>query len=221
MIIGLSGKAQSGKNTVCDMIIYTIYYHRYYNVKKQKGYIEYNQEFSTEHMQKVEQHFMKIMSDYNIFIHSFAYKLKLVLTAFCNHTVDEFENVDFKNSEVDWLTIEDKHPTYRELLQKFGTAIRNGVCSDFWVQVALNDPVINDRSCINIFTDVRFFTEVEGLKQKGAKIIRINRDGAGAGNHVSEIELDNYEFDVVINNNGSKQELLEQVRVLCENLNLI
>lgn len=212
MIIGLSGKAQSGKDTVYKMIVYAIHYWQYYDKMKKAGYIEFKDSYSLEHMEKC----CDCVKDYwnGIYKHSFASYLKAALAVICDCDVIDFESIDFKNSKVPWLNL-----TYRELLQKFGTAVRNEVCDDFWVKAAFKDCIEDDY--IHIFTDVRFLSEAEAIKEHGGVLVRINRDGAGAGNHVSETELDNYEFDVVINNNGNLEDLLEQVRVLLTNLNLI
>lgn len=212
MIIGLSGKAQSGKDTVYKMIVYAIHYWQYYDKMKKAGYVEFKDNYSLEHMKNC----CDCVKDYwnGIYKHSFASYLKAALAVICDCDVIDFESIDFKNSKVPWLDL-----TYRELLQKFGTAVRNEVCDDFWVKAAFKDCTEDDY--IHIFTDVRFISEAEAIKKHGGVLVRINRDGAGAGNHVSETELDNYEFDVVINNNGNLEDLLEQVRVLLTNLNLI
>ena len=102
--------------------------------------------------------------------------------------------------------------TVRELLQKFGTAIRNEVCDDFWVKVCLKD---YSESQNWIISDVRFKSEIEGIKQFNNITLRINNPNAGAGNHVSEVDLDDYKFDYVINNNGSLEDLLFKVKEFC------
>ena len=46
-----------------------------------------------------------------------------------------------------------------------------------------------------LITDVRFKSEAKGIKDLEGIIVRVNREGAGAGNHISEIDLDDYSFD--------------------------
>ena len=82
-------------------------------------------------------------------------------------------------------------------MQKFGTAIRNEVSDDFWVKACLKDYEKDDNWLIS---DTRFKSEAKGIKDLEGIIVRVNREGAGAGNHISEIELDYYQFDYVINN---------------------
>ena len=75
-----------------------------------------------------------------------------------------------------------------------------------------------------IITDVRFPNEVQAIKDRGGITIRINRPCSICGGvgyhkldcrpseHQSETALDNAEFDYVIDNNGTIEELIEQVK---------
>ena len=78
-----------------------------------------------------------------------------------------------------------------------------------------------------IITDLRFPNELEAVKKRGGITIRVNRPcdicgGSGyhkmscpvskSGEHYSEIALDSAEFDYVIENSGSIEELIEKVR---------
>ena len=201
MIIGVSGKAQSGKDTVSKMIVYTIWYYNYSQRLEPFGIDHYNSHQYT--IWRTDWHH-----------NSFANKLKQCLSVVLNtNTVSQFEDNEFKKSKIEWLGI-----TVRELLQKFGTAIRNEVCDDFWVKACLKDYDKNDNW---IISDVRFKSEAKGIKDLEGIIIRVNREGAGAGNHISEIDLDDYSFDYVINNDGNMEDLLLKVKEFCIAYNLI
>ena len=204
MIIGISGKAQSGKDTVCKMIVYTIWY---YNHSQRL------QPFSLEHYNKAYEQWDDLIDFTYWYRTSFANKLKQCLSNILNVSISKFEDNKFKKSEVEWLGI-----TVRELLQKFGTAIRNEVSDDFWVKACLNNIEKDDNYLI---TDVRFKSEAKGIKDLEGIIVRVNREGAGAGNHISEIDLDDYSFDYVINNDGSMEDLLLKVKEFCIAYNLI
>lgn len=76
-----------------------------------------------------------------------------------------------------------------------------------------------------IISDLRFVNEAEAIKQKGGICIRVNRwledlDKTDT-RHESETALDNYQFDHVIDNSGSLEELLNQVRTLLLDLKII
>lgn len=203
MIIGISGKAQAGKDTVCKMIIYTIWYYTFSQRLKP---------FGIDHYKECVTYYDTL--SYNIgYQHtSFAKALKSCLSVILNKDLDKFENINFKNSRIDWLN----NMTVRELLQKFGTAIRNEVCDDFWVKVCLKNCT---EDCI--ISDVRFESEAKGIRDINGIIIRINRNGAGAGNHISETALDDYCFDYIIDNNGTEEDLLLKVKEFCKEKDLI
>jgi len=87
-----------------------------------------------------------------------------------------------------------------------------------------------------VITDVRFPNEAEAIRARGGFVIRVNRnrlqptnnpnikisldhirtdkDIIDVGNHPSETSLDNYNFDYVIDNNGTIEELIENVKKL-------
>ena len=198
MILGISGKAGAGKDTVCKMIVYTVWY---YNCSQRL------QPFSLEHYNNTYEKFGDVIDFTYWYKTSFANKLKQCLSNILNVSISKFEDNEFKKSEVEWLGI-----TVRELLQKFGTAIRNEVCDDFWVKACLKDYDKNDNW---IISDVRFKSEAKGIKDLEGVLLRVNREGAGAGNHISEIDLDDYSFDYVINNDGDMEDLLLKVKAFC------
>lgn len=198
MIIGISGKAQSGKDTVCKMIVYTIWYY---------NYSQHLQPFSLEHYNNTYEKFGDVIDFTYWYKTSFANKLKQCLSNILNVSISKFEDNEFKKSEIDWLGM-----TVRELLQKFGTAIRNEVCDDFWVKACLKD---FEKGYNYLITDTRFKSEAKGIKDLEGIIVRVNREGAGAGNHISEVDLDDYSFDYVINNDGNMEDLLLKVKAFC------
>ena len=76
-----------------------------------------------------------------------------------------------------------------------------------------------------VIADCRFKNEINLLRNAGGKLVRVIRSGAGldgeAGKHQSESEqigFSNNEFDIIIDNNGSLQELYQKVIDVYENL---
>tara|TARA_R110002020_G_scaffold380110_1_gene591298 strand:+ start:38 stop:904 length:867 start_codon:yes stop_codon:yes gene_type:complete len=72
-----------------------------------------------------------------------------------------------------------------------------------------------------IITDVRFPNEAQAIKDRGGIVIRVNRLEVDKFTtnfpqtlHPSETALDDYEFDHVIDNNGSIEDLVEKVKQL-------
>jgi hypothetical protein len=77
-----------------------------------------------------------------------------------------------------------------------------------------------------IITDMRFLNEYTAVKSRGGITIRVNRELKREHNfpgqpHISETALNNENFDVVIHNNGTLEELVEKVRGVLLHLNII
>lgn len=174
MIIGLSGYARSGKDTVADHLI----------------------------------------STYNFTRHSFAasmkdamYKLNPIV-----HT-DDIGPMRYQ-ALVDVYgldKVKDTYPEVRRLLQVFGTEVgREMFGENFWVDLVLN----NLRSFHTVISDVRFINEADAIRSRGGKIWRINREGIGpVTGHSSEVNLDCYDFDLIINNNSDIESLNKQIDI--------
>jgi hypothetical protein len=110
-----------------------------------------------------------------------------------------------KKQKIEWLGI-----TVRELLQKLGTCVRQGIDNEFWIKSLYANCADLDNI---IIADVRFPEEVKSIKDRGGVVLRLIRDGAGAGNHISETALDDYkDWDYVIENNGTLEDLFENLR---------
>lgn len=78
-----------------------------------------------------------------------------------------------------------------------------------------------------VVTDMRFPNEMQAVKDKGGITIRINRPRVvlGGGDnlyeHESETALDNAEFDYVVDNNGTIEDLIEKIKEIMIKENLI
>ena len=77
-----------------------------------------------------------------------------------------------------------------------------------------------------IITDMRFPNELQAVKDRGGICIRVNRllsegNRAYTEIHPSETALDNATFDYVINNNGTIEDLIEEVRKMLQHFKII
>lgn len=123
--------------------------------------------------------------------------------------------------------------TVREFLQKLGTdAVRDGLHTNAWVNALMADYHTDTRSevlgqfikkvsppCKWIITDCRFENEAQAIKDKGGVIIRIDRPGIKPVNaHPSETALDNWDFDYKIANASDLVALKQTVEVLLNKL---
>lgn len=111
--------------------------------------------------------------------------------------------------------------TVRRLLQWWGTEYRRAKDPDYWTKAWGHkiEQYPLDRMHI-LVDDVRFLNEVAVIRAHGGRIVKIERPGfLGANNHSSETSLDDYrEWDAVIRNDGSLEQLADRVAVLAEAL---
>lgn len=121
-----------------------------------------------------------------------------------------------------------KKSTMREVLQALGTeCLRDNFYSQVWVNALMSEytgwtdyrgyPTAEEREkCYPqnwIITDTRFPNELQALKEKDAVFIRVNRDSVKSGDqHRSETSWQDWNFDYIIENNGSIEQLVDQVR---------
>ncbi len=223
MIIGISGKINSGKDTVG----YAILHH----IARFKG-------FSTSNWpEKEDYNYLKETSGFEI--KKFADKLKDITCLLIGCTRDQLEDREFKEKELgqEWTIqkmydtgiepmIETYQLTPRVILQLLGTECgRNIIHPNVWVNSLFNEYSlkasnwdVDGNTTVNeypnwIITDMRFPNELEAVKNKGGITIRVNRsNNLLESNHLSETALDNAEFDYVIQNDGSIQDLIDKVK---------
>ena len=144
-------------------------------------------------------------------IRRFAGKVKEIASLLTGIPVCEFEKPEFKKEKLSsrWGGM-----TVRELLQKIGTdCIRDHLHPDAWVNALFAGYMSYE---FWIIPDTRFANEYLAIKDRGGIIIRVERPGIPASDHVSETALDGYWFDYVIQNNGSLTDLAKQVKEMMD-----
>jgi hypothetical protein len=105
-----------------------------------------------------------------------------------------------------------KQAEVRRLLQVAGVAARKHIDTDLWVIAAIRK--MNEVGKQYVITDVRFQNEAVMIKQSGGHLWRIERDGVGPVNdHISEHDLKDWEFDVVLHNNSNFDSLNLAIQV--------
>jgi hypothetical protein len=115
-----------------------------------------------------------------------------------------------------WEGLKVRAPGVRVLLQRFGTDVgRELFGEDFWVEQAFRG--LGDEDVV--FTDVRFLNEAEAIRERGGVVWQVVRPGVGAVNgHVSESDLAGFDFNAVILNDGSLEDLRGKVLLCLKNL---
>lgn len=109
-------------------------------------------------------------------------------------------------------------PEVREFLQRLGTdGIRGIVGPDFWVEIGARDS--GEAAVPVVFADVRFKNEARFLSDVGF-VVKVNRPGYDPVNsHASENDLHDWEFDYVLENDGTISDLLPKITLMLSDLN--
>lgn len=138
-----------------------------------------------------------------------------------------------------------KSYNYRELLQTIGTDLfTEKLHPDTWVNALFKKYIPRVKYTVTsnghgdtlskssvsepelpywIISDVRFKNECEAIKKRDGLIFRVeNPNVKSTDTHKSEIDLDDYkEFDEVIINDGTIEELVEKVKYILQKYNII
>jgi len=177
MIIGLSGYAQSGKDSTAELLCLNYDYRRI----------------------------------------AFADPMREALFRL-NPKLDSITHLAHRVEDYGW-DVAKREPEVRRLLQVLGTEVgRKMFGQDFWVNIALSGLNAEDRVVVS---DVRFPNEADAIKKLGGTVWRINRHNHSAVNgHASEHAMDNYMFSHVIYNDGTLDDLSDEVFMLAKELHL-
>jgi hypothetical protein len=177
MIIGLSGYAQSGKDTVAELLC-----------------LNYG--------------FKRI---------SFALPMRDAIYTL-NPLVEGTNRIVDLVDEYGW-DVAKANPEVRRLLQVFGTEVgRNLFGETFWIDQAFKRAAEYERV---VFSDVRFPNEATAIQQRGGDVWRINRHNhAPVNGHKSEHAMDNFMFKHVLYNDGTIDDLADEVFMLAKELDL-
>jgi len=203
MIIGLTGFAGVGKDSVADALIEKLQFSRLsfadalYNEASKAFGVDI--EWMCDRTNKETPH--PVMS--LLHCKDFDFIETLCKDAECENSSE-------------WMR---KPRSPREILQKWGTEYRREQCSSYWVDQAEN--LINKHENSNIvFTDVRFKEEADLIRGVGGIIVRVDRAGINAVNdHPSEQYAKHGSVDYVIYNNGGLDELSTKSIELTETIN--
>ena len=91
---------------------------------------------------------------------------------------------------------------------------KRAINKDYWIQKTI-DKMFGETKIV--ISDVRFQEEAAALTQSCGKylqLVRINRDEVSESQDISENDLNNYKFHVIIENKGTLEELYEKAEKL-------
>lgn len=200
MLLGIGNKKQSGKDLAAKIIIVDKLRDSFFPT----GSIKPD---TLEEFYDAERDFITSIS--GIEIKKFATKLKEVVSVISGCHLHELEDNTFKKGKFPFLTDKKEQITYREALQYVGTDLFRNSFPQIWVDALFLN---YNPSKKWIITDVRFKNEAEKIRNLGGKLLNIKRKNDNTDTHPSETELDDYDWDYVIENNGGIQDLINNIR---------
>lgn len=179
----------------------------------------------------------EMLGQRGFFMESFASPLKHItahLFGWPRHLLegDTKESREFREKNDPWWSERfGKDITPRYILQTIGTeCMRECIHSDFWV-ACLERRIKLDHDYV--ITDVRFPNEIDSIHKMGGKIVEIQRgsipewyvhatmynngdSGVKPNVHYSEWAWMGYKTDYTITNNGTKEDLEEEIQLMLE-----
>jgi len=247
MIIGISGKLGSGKDTAADIIqkLYPFFLRKLFADKLKdftcsilgctREELE-NREFKEDELEEEWWYYESYSGE------------KVNYLDVEDH--DKFDSLSWELIKL----------TPRRIMQLVGTEVRNLIHPNLWVNAMFQDyrligirsePLDSPHNVGSydmltfpnwIITDVRFPQEAKAIEERGGILIRIERDTElrfpefwkefqesgfeewdaylmangqyARAYHASETSLDNYEFDHIIQNNDSLEELEDKIKTI-------
>jgi hypothetical protein len=197
--LSITGKANSGKNTLSKLLINEIFQQKF--LAKSKGDLYKGSELI-----------------------AFADPIKeMAQLMFPNLNKEYLYGPSHLRNGIVPQAFKDGSPlTIRNLLQDIGTGLGRSYKDDIWLDVFNHrfSQVENLKSVV-IIPDVRFRNEFDHLKQKGFYQIKLIRDSIVKSTHISETNQDGIkfsEFHYVVHNNGTIEDLESEVVKIVQNL---
>ena len=222
VILGISGKKQSGKNTTANYI--------HGSILKNKGLVEDfdvtpkgelailtadslgNSGWGVLDVARKDADFVAY-AERNMWpyvkLYSFADGLKRICVEFFGlqpgqvYGTNEEKNTPTHlfwkdmpfTKEYQWMVNAgaDKYMTAREFMQYFGTNVMRQMHGPIWVDHTI-DMIRREQTELAIVADVRFPNEVEAVQKAGGRVIRLTRDKL-TDSHDSEVALDKDNYD--------------------------
>lgn len=123
----------------------------------------------------------------------------------CNPTIcDSYNNIIFSP---------------RKLLQSIGMLLRDTFDKDIFIKKVINDIQENPNN-VSIIADLRFKNEAEKLRNKFVNIIfiKIVKPSLFRDEHVSETELEEIKYDILIENDSDLVSLISKIENICDNV---
>ena len=208
MIIGISGKKQSGKSTSGNFIYSLMMVESGVSTKawiNWKGQIEISDLCGDDNYKGIFDPCSRLTTDWNIQkafqildpiikIYNFADILKQnICIDILGMTYNQCYGSDEDKNELTDLEWDGKRLTARDAMQLIGTDLFRRLKTNVWAEATLKK-VDKEKPHIAIITDCRFPNEVDAIKKYNGVVIRLTRKYDNS-EHTSEIILDRERYD--------------------------
>jgi len=237
IVLGVSGRKQSGKTTVGNFIL-SLYIAKLNLAEKiffdEDGQVlisdlggnkQYEGVFSPLSIPKTDTEAQSLLAKLNsqIKIYNFADVLKQdICMNILGLTYDQCYGSDMDKNQPTHLTWNDQPLTARDAMQIIGTDIFRKLDSDVWVKATVTK-IVREQPKLAVITDCRFPNEVEAIQNIGGKVLRLTRNPHNS-DHLSECILDKDRYDwskfdhVIDNAESSIYDQVSQVKTLIEKI---
>ena len=217
-IIVISGLKNSGKDTVADMLQYCLSVPEPF--RKYWMYRHYRYAFNSTYEKVALADSLKdtlsvlfgipVEKFYERDFKEHFYIKGLEITDTPDNILDEDSFIKMLNKK-DFSFLKTHFITIRQLLQCFGTEIVRGLFGNaFWAERAMKHTF--DKM---IITDLRFKVELEAVRKRNGLVLYIDNPNCIPEQHASESEVlemkDNHDFDFIIENNGTLEDLFNKI----------
>ena len=217
-IIVISGLKNSGKDTVADMLQYCLSVPEPF--RKYWMYRHYRYAFNSTYEKVAFADSLKdtlsvlfgipVEKFYERDVKEHFYIKGLEITDTPDNILDEDSFIKMLNKK-DFSFLKTHFITIRQLLQCFGTEIVRGLFGNaFWAERAMKHNF--DKM---IITDLRFKVELEAVRKRNGLGLYIDNPNCIPEQHASESEVlemkDNHDFDFIIENNGTLEDLFNKI----------
>lgn len=210
MIIGISGKKQSGKSTSGNFLYSLIMVESGVCSRtwiNNEGKIEISDLMGDTNYQRTifDPCLSRQSSDWNIKkaldildpiikIYNFADTLKQnICIDILGMTYDQCYGSDEDKNTLTDLYWDDSRLSARDAMQLIGTDLFRKLKRNVWAEATLNK-ILKEQPRIAIITDCRFPNEVQEIKNNGGKVVRLTKQISDA-EHDSETILDKHRYD--------------------------
>lgn len=231
-IIGISGRKQSGKNTIANYINGDILQNKsmvaQFFIEDNGGLLIETQDSTgnngygvldvTRKDETFVEYAQRELWPYVKVYHFADYLKDMCVNLFGFDPVNVYGTDDQKNelTTIQWQDIpnnENKtgYMTHREFLEHFGTKIIRRIKSTAWVDATISK-VLKEDSQLAIIPDVRFPNEVKVIQDNGGTVIRLTRNIFDSDSESeSSLDRDRFDwtnFDMIIDNHNMTLETL-------------